>query len=478
MPVINAQNCGDQYTDALTIKDIYPTPNGGGWYSLANNGNAALCEVQFGPEYGTTQFGDEQLLNPGSSGTIPNNASGIRFRNAVAGKQANITCVLVPHDQPALGVSSVGVNVSVVSGSSINFQHNDLAVATEPTLDIEDGTGTGITWTVVDDPANTRVKVTAQAAVISVFGRTGAVVATSGDYTAAQVTNAADKSSAAAQVFTGAITTTQLTTTSNSGVVAQSVAGSPAFRNFLLAADANPAYVVNGSGATSWGSGGAAAVDVGISRTAAGILNLSTGTIFSLGGITNSSLTNQGALFTTGGGIQQVGAAAATVLTAMGVAGNSNYGLTITAAGTHLWGPGTGAGDTTLSRSGVGVLTLANVLACGAVEPGFGATGFSTTPNTFTPNYALQAFNQITQTVTAAATLNIASASNPPASTQTGFLAFRIVNNGTGALAITWTAQYAGTTIALPNTLANATTLYVLFIWNGNTSTWQLLLRS
>lgn len=42
-------------------------------------------------------------------------------------------------------------------------------------------------------------------AVLSVFGRTGAVVATSGDYTAAQVTNAADLSSASPQVFTSEV---------------------------------------------------------------------------------------------------------------------------------------------------------------------------------------------------------------------------------------------------------------------------------
>lgn len=41
--------------------------------------------------------------------------------------------------------------------------------------------------------------------VTSVFGRTGAVVAAIGDYTAAQVTNAADKSSASTQTFTGIV---------------------------------------------------------------------------------------------------------------------------------------------------------------------------------------------------------------------------------------------------------------------------------
>ncbi len=43
------------------------------------------------------------------------------------------------------------------------------------------------------------------AIVNSAFGRSGAVVATTGDYTAAQVTNAADKSSASAQNFLGIV---------------------------------------------------------------------------------------------------------------------------------------------------------------------------------------------------------------------------------------------------------------------------------
>lgn len=41
--------------------------------------------------------------------------------------------------------------------------------------------------------------------VDSVFGRTGVVVATAGDYVASQVTNAADKASAATQTFTGSL---------------------------------------------------------------------------------------------------------------------------------------------------------------------------------------------------------------------------------------------------------------------------------
>lgn len=58
--------------------------------------------------------------------------------------------------------------------------------------------GTNVTLTLADDGPNNRVNVTIAAAggggggaVDSVFGRTGVVIATTGDYTAAQVTNAA-----------------------------------------------------------------------------------------------------------------------------------------------------------------------------------------------------------------------------------------------------------------------------------------------
>ena len=50
--------------------------------------------------------------------------------------------------------------------------------------------------------------------ISSVFTRTGAVVATTGDYTAAQVTNAADLSTAATQTFAGAIVAPGMRSTS------------------------------------------------------------------------------------------------------------------------------------------------------------------------------------------------------------------------------------------------------------------------
>lgn len=55
--------------------------------------------------------------------------------------------------------------------------------------------------------------------VSSVFGRTGAVIAVSGDYTAAQVTNAADKSSVTKQSFTAGLSGVDFTATGITGAV-------------------------------------------------------------------------------------------------------------------------------------------------------------------------------------------------------------------------------------------------------------------
>ena len=59
-------------------------------------------------------------------------------------------------------------------------------------------------------------------AVSSVFTRTGAVTATTGDYTAAQVTNAADKSSSSQQSFTGELAAPDLKPTGLTGATSAS----------------------------------------------------------------------------------------------------------------------------------------------------------------------------------------------------------------------------------------------------------------
>ena len=46
--------------------------------------------------------------------------------------------------------------VTSTSGGGVGVEHNDALVATEPNIDFEDG---GVTWTITDDAANSRVKI-------------------------------------------------------------------------------------------------------------------------------------------------------------------------------------------------------------------------------------------------------------------------------------------------------------------------------
>lgn len=72
-----------------------------------------------------------------------------------------------------------------------NTRYFFVATDEDPTTYVSDGTA----WTAIGGGG--------PAAVSSVFGRTGDVVAVADDYTAAEVTDAADKSSASTQTFTG-----------------------------------------------------------------------------------------------------------------------------------------------------------------------------------------------------------------------------------------------------------------------------------
>lgn len=82
--------------------------------------------------------------------------------------------------------------------------------------------------------------VSGTAPVSSVFTRTGAIVAASGDYNAAQVTNAADKSSASAQTFTGNVAAPAFVASGLTGAAAASrhvgatASGAPASGTFAV----------------------------------------------------------------------------------------------------------------------------------------------------------------------------------------------------------------------------------------------------
>jgi hypothetical protein len=144
------------------------------------------------------------------------------------------------------------------------------------------------------------------APVSSVFSRTGAVTAQSGDYTAAQVTNAADKSSGSQQNFTGELKTPDLVAAGLTGATAASryvgatASGAPSSGTFAIGD-----YIVDQSGAMwvcttagtpgTWKNTGAAgnAVTSVFSRT--GVVTAQSGD-YSVGQVTGAEATaNKGA---------------------------------------------------------------------------------------------------------------------------------------------------------------------------------------
>lgn len=158
MPVLNQVLVGNSYPTATgagnaILTNVYNSR--GGWFSV--QGATAFAQLQYGKQ-GDDHWTEEVLLGNGAFVTLPTNCIGVRFRNGVANVIATVTAQLAQGNEPPLAIASIGsVTLSV---ASLNFQHNAVAIATEPTLDFEDG---NLVFSVVDDPANTRVKVSGTA---------------------------------------------------------------------------------------------------------------------------------------------------------------------------------------------------------------------------------------------------------------------------------------------------------------------------
>ncbi|HWZ65821.1 MAG TPA: hypothetical protein VNX65_03410 [Patescibacteria group bacterium] len=105
---------------------------------------------------------------------------------------------------------------------------------------VVDQTGTLWICTAAGTPGSWKQVSSSNGGVTSFNGRTGAVAPASGDYVASQVTNSADKSSASAQTFTGAVSAPSLAAsgltgaTSVSRYVGATASGAPASGTFAI----------------------------------------------------------------------------------------------------------------------------------------------------------------------------------------------------------------------------------------------------
>lgn len=203
-------------------------------------------------------------------------------------------------------------------------------------------------------------------AVASVFGRTGAVTANSGDYSAAEVTNAADLSSSSLQTFTGPIEALDLIVAGLTGATAASryvgatVTGAPTTGAFLkgdfIVAQDGAAWICTAAGSPgTWAKVGA------FSGSAAGG-DLS-GT-YPNPGVAQTSA----AIFTAAGQIQSVSTIFARQSTANQVAVGHD-GVAVAAGPAISFGA---SEDTVIARAAAGIL----VAKSSTVTTGLTQTGW------------------------------------------------------------------------------------------------------
>lgn len=205
------------YTQAATLGPIQNLEK----IVWQNTGGVVVFQVGRLNQSGKVVFDQtEAVLPPGIWGM--DKIYGIRFRSRDVAALATLDpCTGYFEDDPdPFNPGTVPGSTAAITGA-VNVQHNDALVASQPTLDFEDSGDATFAWVITNDGANTRVKITPPNVVTSAFGRDGAVVATSGDYVASQVTNAADKASASQQTFTGNLQTPALGVNTAPGAAGQ-----------------------------------------------------------------------------------------------------------------------------------------------------------------------------------------------------------------------------------------------------------------
>lgn len=339
MPVLNSQAVGDKYplssgAKGAIIANVWNSR--GGWFSVT--GATAYVRLQYGKQ-GSEHWVEEIFLGAGAFVVVPPNCRGLQFRNGVAGVTATVTAQIAQGDEPPLAISTIG-QTNTVLVSSLNFQHNDLAVATEPTLDFEDTAGV-LNFVLVDDPANTRLK-------LSVSFPNPVLIP--GTLQIGNVDTFVSRSSANTLDLGSAGTRGALRLfASATGDVELSV---------RVTADANPRFTLGGDGLMTWGPGNAV-TDTTMQRVAAGVLQI--------------GITGQGGRWAA----QQT--AAGNLIYSGAVDGDTVARYQVQADGTIKWGPGNAAADIGLNRPASAQLGLtvqpANLRSLHANPGAFGGDG-------------------------------------------------------------------------------------------------------
>lgn len=446
MPVLNSQAVADRYPNnqpGAILTEVWNSR--GGWFSVT--GATAFVELLYG-EYGKADWTEEIFLGAGAFVVLPANCRGVRFRNGVAGQNATVTAQIAQGDEPPLAISTIG-QTNVVALASLNFQKNDLAIATEPTLDVMDAAGV-ITWTLADDAANTRVKLTPAFTNPALFPGNVGVGGNAGDTVisrlAAGVIGASNLSTGPTSNAVGGATTGDFMESTGRFLATRAANSSPTL-GFSITGDTVWRFQIDTNGLIGWGGGGAGAIDVNWGRVAANVVGSSNAGV----GITR--------------------AAAGNLAYAAAVSGDTVNRLVIAADGSHTWGPGgAAAGDVALARTAAGAPSSGGLgLTSAQTIRTTGTTGFVYTAATnnaallsfFLASDANPAFKVFTQGALAwgpggasALDLELARITNSPSGTGT-FLELILgdgigYGTGTGGTVTQATSFSTGVTLNQP----------------------------
>lgn len=324
---------------------------------------------------GAVRFDNQEIFYPPGAWAF-RNIKGIRFRSIQGQTAVSLQAAVAFFADDPEPFTPGNVPGSVSLTSTLNFQHNDIFVAAEPTIDFEDGSP--IVWNITDDNANSRVKIT------PVFN------------------NAADKSSASAQVFTGPVSTGPLsnaigqtnpgTWDENSGrlLIWRTANSSPTIGTTLVG-DTSWRFAVDATGTINWSPGNAVS-DLQLGRV---VLN----TVASLATNSGAGISNGGtpnSLATTGwvvwSSVQTMsGSAAGNNVFGAGVVGDTTYRFLIQADGELKWGSGASGVDTILYRDSANSLSTDDRLR---VNSNSGILTISTVNNNLIENFYLNGDTQ------------------------------------------------------------------------------------
>jgi hypothetical protein len=188
-----------------TIAQLQSTDPGNGLYIQLNTIHNALNSGKLhyaGAYSGGTTYSQSDVvfasgiayvsLQAANTGNTPASSGSwwTAFPQASGAVWGGITGTL--GSQTDLATALAAKQATIATGTTSQYFRGDLSLATFPTLGAASTHGASITVNGVTCTLDGSCSVSGGGTISSVFSRTGAVVAASGDYTAAQVTNAVD----------------------------------------------------------------------------------------------------------------------------------------------------------------------------------------------------------------------------------------------------------------------------------------------